>query len=80
VEHPEEDVLRPDVVVVEQAGFLLGQHHHPTGLVSETFEHRMHCARGVSLYAPNGYSHPIRRPEGENDAQAARLAARALES
>src|SRR5690606_18182173 len=39
VDEAEEDVLGPDVVVVEEASLLLGQHDHPTGPVGETFEH-----------------------------------------
>jgi hypothetical protein len=39
VEHPEEEVLRPDEAVVEEAGFLLGQHHHPAGAIRKPFEH-----------------------------------------
>ena len=39
VDQPEEDVLRADVVVVEQARFLLRQHHHSASPISEAFEH-----------------------------------------
>ena len=39
VDQPEEDVLRPDVVVVEQAGLLLGEDHDPPGSIGEALEH-----------------------------------------
>ena len=39
VDQPEEDVLGPDVRVVEQARFLLGENHHSAGSVGEAFEH-----------------------------------------
>ena len=38
-EEPEKEVLGPDVVVAEQAGFLLGQDHHPASPVGEALEH-----------------------------------------
>ena len=38
VDQPEQDVLRADVVVVEEPSFLLGQHHDPSGSVGEPFE------------------------------------------
>ena len=38
VDEAEEDVLGPDVVVVEQACFLLGEDYHPASPVSEAFE------------------------------------------
>jgi hypothetical protein len=34
-----QDVLSPDVVVVQEARFLLGQHHNPAGSIGKTFEH-----------------------------------------
>ena len=39
VDEAEEDVLGADVVVVEQAGLLLRQHHDPPGPVGEPLEH-----------------------------------------
>ena len=39
VDEPEEDVLGADVGVVEEACFLLRQHHDPAGPVGEAFEH-----------------------------------------
>src|SRR5207244_1977709 len=39
VDQPEEDVLRPDVVVVEQAGLLLGEDDDPPGSIGEALEH-----------------------------------------
>ena len=38
VDEAEEDVLGADVVVVEEARFLLRQHHDPAGPVGEAFE------------------------------------------
>ena len=38
-EQPQEEVLGPDVVVVEAAGFVLGQHHDPPGPIGEALEH-----------------------------------------
>src|SRR5262249_2845123 len=38
MDEPEQDVLGADVVVVQEARFLLGQDHHPTSPVSEAFE------------------------------------------
>ncbi|GAB3271147.1 hypothetical protein GCM10027562_39760 [Arthrobacter pigmenti] len=35
----EQDVLGPDVVVVEHAGLFLGQHDNTSGSVSKTFKH-----------------------------------------
>jgi hypothetical protein len=35
----EEDVFRPDVVVVEHARLFLGEHHHSTGSIGEPLEH-----------------------------------------
>ena len=35
----EKDVLRPDVLVVESLGFLVGQGHHLAGSVRQSFEH-----------------------------------------
>src|SRR6476620_6807894 len=40
VDQAEQDVLGPDVVVVEHARLFLRQHHNPTGPVGEPFEHR----------------------------------------
>src|SRR6478736_5400330 len=39
VDQTQEDVLGPDVVVVEQASFLLREDNHPSGPVGEPFEH-----------------------------------------
>ena len=39
VDEPEQDVLGADVVVVEQARFLLGEDDDPAGPVGEAFEH-----------------------------------------
>ena len=39
VDQAEQDVLGPDVVVVEQARFFLRQHHHSPSPVGEAFEH-----------------------------------------
>ncbi|GMA18154.1 hypothetical protein GCM10025862_01750 [Arsenicicoccus piscis] len=41
VDEAEQDVLGPDVVVVEHAGLFLGQHHHASSTVGEPFEHRL---------------------------------------
>jgi hypothetical protein len=35
----QEDVLSPDVVVVEHAGFFLSQNHHTAGPVGKPLEH-----------------------------------------
>ena len=44
VDQPQEDVLRADEAVIEQARLLLRQHKHPPGPVGEAFEHsdRLH--------------------------------------
>ena len=39
VDQPEQDVLGPDVVVVEQARLFLRQDHHSAGSIGEAFEH-----------------------------------------
>ena len=39
VDQPEQDVLGPDVVVVEQARLFLRQDDHSAGSVGEAFEH-----------------------------------------
>ena len=39
MDEAEQDVLRADVVVVEQLGLVLGQHHHSARAISETLEH-----------------------------------------
>ena len=39
VEQPQKDVLGADVVVIEEPGFFLGQHHDPSGSVGEAFKH-----------------------------------------
>ena len=44
----EEDVLRPDVRVVQQTRFFLRQYHHSPGSISESFEHKSECIGGVS--------------------------------
>src|SRR5262249_25234465 len=41
VDQSQEDVLGPDVVVVEQACFFLSGHDHPAGSVGEAFEHAL---------------------------------------
>jgi hypothetical protein len=35
----QQDVLRADVVVIQEPGFLLGEHDHPPGPVGEPLEH-----------------------------------------
>ena len=48
VDQPEQDVLGADVVVVEQARFLLREDHHSPGPVGEAFEHAGRlCVVGV---------------------------------
>jgi hypothetical protein len=49
VDQAEQDVLGPDVVVVEHPGLFLGQDDHPTGSVGETLEHEV---------APHGAGDP----------------------
>ena len=39
VNEAQQDVLGPDVAVVEQPRFLLGEYHDPAGPISEAFEH-----------------------------------------
>jgi hypothetical protein len=39
VDQAQQDVLGPDVVVVEETGLLLGEHDHPAGSICEAFEH-----------------------------------------
>jgi hypothetical protein len=38
MDEAEQDVLRADVVVVEQPGLFLGQDHHPSGSIGEPLE------------------------------------------
>lgn len=35
----QKDVLRPDEVVLQQAGLFLSEHEHPPGLVREALKH-----------------------------------------
>ena len=42
VDQAEQDVLGPDVVVVEHPGLFLGQDDHPAGAVGKPFEHVAH--------------------------------------
>ena len=49
VDQPEQDVLGADVVVVEEAGLLLGEDDDATRPVREPFEHRPPSAGGVSV-------------------------------
>jgi hypothetical protein len=53
VDQAEQDVLGPDVVVVEHPGLFLGQDDHPTGSVGETLEHAV---------APHGAGTTTPRP------------------
>ena len=46
VDEAEQDVLGPDVGVVEQARFLLGEDDDPAGPIGETFEHVRPFQRG----------------------------------
>ncbi len=39
VDQPEQDVLRPDVVVVQHPRLFLGEDHHPPGTVRESLKH-----------------------------------------
>ena len=39
MDQAQEDVLGPDVVVVEHAGFFLSQNHHTAGPVGKPLEH-----------------------------------------
>ncbi|WP_456514939.1 helix-turn-helix domain-containing protein [Agrococcus sp. UYP33] len=40
MDEPEQDVLRADVVVVEQLRLFLGEHHDAASAVGESLEHR----------------------------------------
>ena len=59
VDQPEQDVLGADVVVVEQARFLLRQDDHPAGPVGEAFEQGspppagVECAWSVPMPTPS---------------------------
>ena len=62
VDQSEEDVLRPDVVVIEEARFLLCEDHDPSGPVGKPFKHAVSplenlMAHGLAL-RPREYSHP----------------------
>ena len=39
VDQPEQDVLRADVVVIQEAGFLLCEDNNPPGSIGKAFEH-----------------------------------------
>jgi hypothetical protein len=39
LDQPEQDVLGPDVLVVEALGFLVGQGHDLAGPIGESLEH-----------------------------------------
>ena len=39
LDEPEQDVLGPDVLVVEALGFLVGQGHHFAGSICKSFKH-----------------------------------------
>ena len=55
VDEPEQDVLGPDVGVVEQPRFLLGEHHHSAGPVGKAFEHlRPFCVATWKDIVPAG--------------------------
>src|SRR5699024_9225048 len=54
VDEAEEDVLGPDVVVVEEACLLLGQDHDPAGPVGEPFEHGIYPFMCCSDHDANG--------------------------
>jgi hypothetical protein len=50
VDQSEEDVLGPDVVVVEHPGLFLSQDDDPTGTVGEPLEHLFAPHRAVGRY------------------------------
>src|SRR4030081_2747514 len=52
VDETEQDVLGTDVVVVQQARFLLRQNHDSPGPVGEAFEHPLPPLMSVSVPAP----------------------------
>ena len=52
VDETEQDVLGTDVVVVQQARFLLRQNHDSPGPVGEAFEHSLPPLMSVSVPAP----------------------------
>ncbi len=54
-DQPEHQVLGPDVAVVEQTRFLLGEDNNSSGLLGEAFEHQV--GSGVGIRArPSGPS------------------------
>ena len=55
VDQTQEDVLGADVVVVEQACFLLREDHHPSGPIGEPFEHVYSCL----IEMPRCYPRPL---------------------
>ena len=57
VDQAEQDVLGPDVAVVEQARFLLGEDDDPAGPVGETFEHVRPFQRGTTFVQCTGEAH-----------------------
>ena len=80
VDEPEEDVLRADVVVIEESGLLLCEDDHPPGPVCETLEQRdsnmpMAPSRGASatialglFKADEPVSHPSTSPTTQSAA------------
>ena len=51
VDQAEQNVLGADVIVLEEACFLLGQHHDPSRTVGKPFEHRCSLAFLSVLFA-----------------------------
>ncbi len=54
-DQPEHQVLGPDVVVVEQARFLLGEDNNSSGLLSKALEHQVGSGDGIRA-RPSGPS------------------------
>ena len=62
VDQPEQEVLGPDVVVVEHARFLLRKHDHATGPVGEPFKHLLLLPIEITSMLSVRGDHGVRLP------------------
>src|SRR5581483_6972302 len=74
VDEAEQDVLGPDVVVVEHPRLFLGEDHHPPGSVGEAFEHVSVLRAQARLPFPSRINGPRPTPKAPPGASAAPFA------